>query len=337
MKKNETHSTTTASQNLALVIYVVAFLAIVAFIGLKLNRMSSAIPQGAGPVNDPSAIAESIRKQSVLSATSGICSQIQVLLSTFIVLAVPRKGYFIALILNILNAGLVIMNVVMRGMISSIPGTIIPISTVILITIIHIFSNRVTQKTEELTNSYEQLMNTNRIIKEKDEKLSYLAYYDILTGLPNRHLFIEKIDQTILNNSDMQFTVILADIDNFKNINNIYGNSTGDTLLATYAEKLKTFCEDSVFLGRIGGNEYAFIIQGNLTEVNILNYIDKIKNIISEPVKIGNDVISTTASYGIASYPNNALSSSDMLKCVNSAVSYAKANGKNRLCFYDQH
>ncbi|MBR6634377.1 MAG: diguanylate cyclase, partial [Clostridia bacterium] len=111
----------------------------------------------------------------------------------------------------------------------------------------------------------------------------------------------------------------------------IYGNSTGDTLLATYAEKLKAFCEDSVFLGRIGGNEYAFIIQGNLTEVNILNYIDKIKNIISEPVKIGNDVISTTASYGIASYPNNALSSSDMLKCVNSAVSYAKANGKERV------
>ena len=93
-------------------------------------------------------------------------------------------------------------------------------------------------------------------IKEKDEKLSYLAYYDILTKLPNRHMFIEKINETILNASNSPFTVLLVDIDNFKQINDAYGNQSGDVMLVTYAEKLKLFCQDSIFLGRIGGDEF---------------------------------------------------------------------------------
>jgi diguanylate cyclase (GGDEF)-like protein len=120
-------------------------------------------------------------------------------------------------------------------------------------------------------------------------------------------------------------------------INKTYGSSSGDVLLATYDEKFKGLCDDSVLLGRIGGNEYGFIVQGNNSEANILNFIEKIQNILSEPVQIGSDVISSTASFGIASYPNNAVSSSEILTCINSAVSYAKSNGKNRPCFYEQY
>lgn len=276
------------------------------------------------------------------SKFKGVMAQIQVLLSAFVVLVMPKAGYRSALILNIINSGTVIMNILrLKSMgvptyLSALPGTVIPVSTIFLITILFVFSNKVTENNKEISKNYEQLMETNRIIKEKDEKLSYLAYYDILTSLPNRHLFIEKIDETILNASNTPFTVILADLDNFKLINNTYGNTSGDILLADYAQKLKKFCGDSIFIGRIGGNEYGFIIQGNMTESNILNYIEKIQNIIAEPVQINNDMVSSTASFGIASYPNNAINSSDMLRCLNSAVSYAKSNGKNRPCFYEQ-
>ena len=331
MKKSENSSEKTM-QNVSLIIYIVAFLAIFAFVSIRLNR------QMQGELASGKYVGQELAKrQAIISSTSGLLSQIQVLLSAFIVLAVPKKGYICAVILNVVYAVSCIMGILRTGNLSSLPGTVIPISTVILATIISIFSNKLNQKNYEISKNYEKLMETNRIIREKDEKLSYLAYYDILTNLPNRHLFIEKIDETIVNNSNVPFTVILADLDDFKLINNTYGSSVGDTILATYAEKLKAFCGDSIFLGRTGGNEYGFIIQGNMSEANILNYIEKIQNILAEPIQAGNEIISCTASFGIASYPNNALNSSDILTCISSAVSYAKNNGKNRPCFYEQY
>ncbi len=352
MKKNE-NSSGSASQYIGIAVYVIAYLAIWYFITFRLQALlgmdSSAVVQGGpggpgGQGGGPGAAeaaqkiaAEMQRKQSILSSTSGVCSQLQVLLSTFIVLGAPKKGYISAILMNLVGLVSCLIKVFAFNVLTSLPGVIIPVSTLILVTIIQIFSNRVTQKNAELVKSYEQLMETNRVIRDKDEKLSYLAYYDVLTSLPNRHLFIEKIDETIVNNSNMPFTVILADIDNFKLINSTYGSSSGDVLLATYAEKFKTLCGDSVFLGRVGGNEYGFIIQGNMSEANILNFIEKIQNILSEPVQVGSDIISATASFGIASYPNNAVSSSEILTCINSAVTYAKSNGKNRPCFYEQY
>ncbi|MCQ2464854.1 MAG: GGDEF domain-containing protein [Oscillospiraceae bacterium] len=360
MQKNE-NSNSSASQIIGLAVYTVAYLAIWYFLTFKLQSimgMGSAAggppagvaggppggaPGGAAAEGAAAAAAaagtaaEMARKSAIMSATSGVLSQIQVLLSAFIVLGAPKKGFINAIVVNLISLATCIFKVVALDQISSLPGAIIPASTIILVSIITAFSTRLSLKNAELSKNYEQLMDTNRIIREKDEKLSYLAYYDILTSLPNRHLFIEKIDETIVNNNNMPFTVVLADIDNFKMINNTYGSSSGDVLLATYAEKFKTICGDSVFLGRIGGNEYGFILQGNMSEANILNFIEKIQNVLSEPVQIGSDIISATASYGIASYPNNAVSSSDILNCVNSAVSYAKSNGKNRPCFYEQY
>lgn len=332
MKKENENSSEKVTQIIALIIYVIAVITIFLFLRIKINgQMQMEVNSGK---YEGMALAQ---KQGIISATSGMLSQIQVLLSAFVVLAVPKKGYITAMAMNIFLAVNALMGVIRVQNIAALPGTIVPVSTAILITIVFMFSNKLNQKNAELSKNYNELMETNRIIREKDEKLSYLAYYDILTSLPNRHLFIEKIDETIINNSNMPFTVILADLDDFKQINNIYSSSSGDALLATYAEKLKVFCGDSIFLSRIGGNEYGFIIQGNMSEANILNYIEKIQNIISEPVQIGNDMISSTASYGIASYPVNAVNSSDILKCINSAVSYAKANGKNRPCFYEQY
>ena len=331
MKKSE-NSTDKIMQNIALIIFIAAYVGICGFVIVKINgeRRSELI-------NSQFTGEELIKKQAILQSTAGILAQIQVLLSAFIVLAVPKKGYICSFALNFVYAISCINAVIRSGNYGIIPGTIIPIATIFLISIINIFSNKLNQKNNEISKNYEKLMETNRIIKDKDEKLTYLAYYDILTSLPNRHLFIEKIDETIVNNSNMPFTVVLADLDDFKLINNNYGSSAGDTVLATYAEKFKILCGENVFLGRIGGNEYGFILQGNLSEANILNFIEKVQTILSEPVQIGNDIISATASFGIASYPNNALNSSDILNCINSAVSFAKSNGKNRPCFYEQY
>ncbi len=331
MSKKDSKSTQ-SGHIIAIIIYALAYMAILYFAQFVLNGMIRG-KMMAQYANSP----ELATKTAMLSAGAGTLSQIQTLLSAFIVLACKKKGYITAALCNVINTTIVLAMAVKQHNVSAIPGFIVPISTIILVTIIHVYSTRVSQKTDELSKSYEQLMDTNRIIKDKDEKLSYLAYYDVLTSLPNRHLFIEKMDESIVNNANMPFTAILCDIDNFKMINNTYGSSAGDVLLATYAEKFKGLCDDSVFLGRIGGNEYGFLIQGNNSEANILNFVEKIQNVLSEPVQVGADVISATASFGIASYPNNAVSSSEILTCINSAVSYAKSNGKNRPCFYEQY
>lgn len=347
MKNNEKESSLSTSQLIAIIIYLVAFVAI-NFISSQITSTQGAtIGKTMGELRDVSQTGNVdgvLQKASSLiallrkgAATAGTVTQISSLMSAFITLAIYKKGFYVAFVCNFISTAYIVIKIVMIGNTEAIPGVISAVVTLILITIIYLFSKKLSEKNSEIAKSYAQIVETNKVIKEKDEKLSYLAYYDILTKLPNRHMFIEKINETILNASNSPFTVLLVDIDNFKQINDAYGNQSGDVMLVTYAEKLKLFCQDSIFLGRIGGDEYGFIIQGNLTEANILNYVEKIQNIISEPIQINNTMVSSTASIGIASYPNNAVNSSDMLRCLDSAVYFAKANGKNRPCFYEQH
>ena len=188
---------------------------------------------------------------------------------------------------------------------------------------------------EELTESYEQLIETNRVIQEKDEKLTYLAYYDVLTSMPNRQLFIDKLEANITNSNPC--TIIYSDIDDFKKINDIYGHNVGDAILCAYAERLKTFCTDPNFVARIGGDEFGIILNGSLPEASIINYIEKIRNLISEPVNVNGALFRTTMSYGIASYPQDGRNSVEIFRCTDIAVFNAKANGKDRPCFFSQN
>ena len=260
----------------------------------------------------------------------GIVSQLLLLFSAFAVVAFPRYGYFAAIGANIfqivMTALATIRAIQHGGTASALTGLITSVATIILATIIHIFYRRIVKNNEELINA-------NKILKAKDEKLTYLAYYDILTSLPNRQLFIEKIDETIT--SSQSFTVIAANIDNFKDINNELGNNAGDAVLCSYSKKLKKLCGNSIFLARINGDEFGFILFGNESETEILNYIDTIKEVISEPIKFNDVKLNITMSYGVAIYPLNATDSTEMLKCVSSALSVAKANGKNTHYFFN--
>jgi diguanylate cyclase (GGDEF)-like protein len=260
----------------------------------------------------------------------GIVSQLLLLFSAFAVVAFPRYGYFAAVGANIFQSFSATMASIQAikagGSATALSGLTTSIATIILATIIHVFYRRIVKNNEEL-------MNANKILKAKDEKLTYLAYYDILTSLPNRQLFIEKIDETIT--SSQPFTVIAANIDNFKDINNDLGNNAGDAVLCSYSKKLKKLCGNSTFLARINGDEFGFILFGNETEAGILNYIDTIKEVISEPIKFNDVKLNITMSYGVAIYPVNATDSTEMLKCVSSALSVAKANGKNTHYFFN--
>lgn len=260
------------------------------------------------------------------SILQGVSAQLLLLFSAFVVVAFPRFGYYTAVGVNLISIIRISMGLIKSGMSTAITGLLTSVSTIILVTIIFVFYNRLLKNNAELTES-------NNMLREKDEKLTYLAYYDILTGLPNRQLFIERIDEAI--GTSAPFTVIAANIDNFKNINNELGNNAGDAVLCSYSKKLKKMCGNSVFLARINGDEFGFIIYGKESESSILNFIDTIKEVIAEPIKFNDIKLNITMSFGIALYPENASDSTEMLKCVSSALSVSKANGKNIHYFYN--
>lgn len=256
----------------------------------------------------------------------GICSQLLLLFSAFVVVAFPKYGYYAAVISNLFSVGATMAAISRNGMSNAVTGLLSAVASIILVTIIFIFYRRIIRNNEELINA-------NQVLKDKDEKLTYLAYYDILTSLPNRQLFIERIDEAIT--SSAPFTVISANIDNFKNINNELGNNAGDAVLCSYSKKLKKLCGDTIFLARINGDEFGFILYGKESESEILNYVDTVKEVISEPIKFNDVKINITMSFGIALYPVNATDSTEMLKCVSSALAVAKANGKNTQYFFN--
>jgi len=270
-------------------------------------------------------------------AMNGVIAQLQVLVSTFMVVNVPKKGFYTASILNGLHCLFVaLISLVIEKNPNAAPGVLIPLCTIVIITIIYLYAQKISKTNQELSSSNAQLTERNRVIQEKDKKLTFLAYYDVLTGLANRQLFIDKIDELINTAGNVPFTIIYTDIDNFKNINDTYGHNSGDSILSSFADRLKLVCGTSNFIARIGGNEFGVILQGNMSEGTILSFVDRMRTAISEPVVINGVPLRATMSYGITTYPQDARTSEELLKSADIAVLNAKYNGKDRPCFYNQ-
>ena len=139
---------------------------------------------------------------------NGVFAQVQVIISTLLVILSHKKGFIAGVIINLLSIFPVAMQIMKTKNLASLPGLVIPVCTVVTISIIYIFSSKTRKMHAELTESYNQIVEANRVMKDKDEKLTYLAYYDVLTNMPNRQLFIDKLEENIAN--DTVFTVIYA-------------------------------------------------------------------------------------------------------------------------------
>ena len=274
---------------------------------------------------------------SKFSSMNGTIAQAQVLISATMVVVSKGKGFIATTVLCVFSSLYTLMTaVIFAKQISALPGVVVPIITIVTMSVIYFYSLKISKANAELIKTNQTLIETNRIIREKDEKLTYLAYYDVLTGLANRQLFIEHIDEIISENKNSPFTVIYFDIDNFKQINDSYGHNAGDIMLSTYADRLRLFCGDSVFTGKLGGDEFAIILNGRNTEAAVVNYIERLRQSLCEPVNVNATLLQTSISFGVASYPGDGISSEDILKSTDIAVYNAKANGKDRTCFYSQ-
>lgn len=170
------------------------------------------------------------------------------------------------------------------------------------------------------------------------ETIEKLAYYDELTGLPNRRLFYDRIQQAInsAERETCQFAVFYLDLDGFKNINDSLGHSAGDLLLKTVARRLRQQVRAKDTVARLGGDEFTIIV----TDVNELHDVtlvaDNIIRTLAQPVDIGDKPVVTTTSIGIAVFPADGTTIDMLSRNADLAMYHAKAKGKNNFQFFTE-
>ncbi len=173
--------------------------------------------------------------------------------------------------------------------------------------------------------------------KEDEEKLKYLATHDLLTGLPNRIIFQDKLEYILLMaERHKKFAGILfIDLDGFKSINDSHGHDLGDVLLKNVAERLLECVRGIDIVSRIGGDEFTIILDDVKDHIFLTSITERIIKSISTPFNIQKKELIITASIGIAVYPHNGTEGRTLLKKADDAMYKAKANGKNNYQFYD--
>ena len=171
------------------------------------------------------------------------------------------------------------------------------------------------------------------IIKKRDHNISQLAYYDALTGLPNRLQINNFIDKTIEKQTIPFFSLLYIDIDNFKNINDTLGHAFGDTLIKQLSLELKKHLHPNDLLSRYGGDEFVIFFNRDTRE-QLWQDTKAFFNTISKTLLISDLKIEFTLSAGFAIYPDHANSRDELIKAVDMANNYAKEHGKDQLILF---
>lgn len=174
--------------------------------------------------------------------------------------------------------------------------------------------------------------------KQQEAKLAFLAEYDPLTLLPNRHLFTTKLTQAlkIARREHSQLAVLILDLDNFKNINDSYGHNTGDVLLKRIAEKLQLCCGEAASLARLGGDEFALLMENLSHPEDAARFAQELLLSLQQPLVLEFDIeVSNSASIGISLFPQHTDNAEALLQGADTAVYKAKADGRNTYSYYN--
>ncbi|NPA65412.1 MAG: EAL domain-containing protein [Epsilonproteobacteria bacterium] len=184
-------------------------------------------------------------------------------------------------------------------------------------------------------------------ISEKKEKermllmqaleLEYQANHDVLTRLPNRSLFRDRLEQSIFyaKRNNKKFALLFIDLDRFKQINDSYGHQFGDQVLLNVVERLKNALRQEDTLARIGGDEFTVIAKDIGSKKDAQKVAKKILQSFKDPLEINGKHIYMSTSIGIAIYPDDTISMEDLIKYADSAMYEAKEEGRDTFKFYD--
>jgi diguanylate cyclase (GGDEF)-like protein len=168
-------------------------------------------------------------------------------------------------------------------------------------------------------------------LAEENARLKFLAYHDVLTGLPNRLLFHDRLEHAIAIAQRMEHQVALLyiDVDHFKRINDVFGHETGDWVLCEVARSLSQVVRKADTLARMAGDEFLVIIEKVASLEQIAEVIRKIRKKLSAGFETDNQKIRITVSIGGSLYPLHASDPENLLRCADKALLCAKRQGRD--------
>jgi diguanylate cyclase (GGDEF)-like protein len=204
-----------------------------------------------------------------------------------------------------------------------------------------------------LARSFDRMQNQIRHqlaeLEVRGNELQQLAYHDLLTGLPNRRLMMDRLEHTLANTERHQLhgALLLLDLDNFKTLNDSLGHAAGDQLLVEVAARLKASIRQGDTAARLGGDEFVLILeqldergiaatQAEIVATKLLRslaqpYLIEVRERSGEVTRHSHYC---TSSIGIAMFSDRSVSPEELLKRADSAMYQSKAAGRNTLCFF---
>ncbi len=176
-------------------------------------------------------------------------------------------------------------------------------------------------------------------MKELEREVQFLAYHDVLTGLPNRVLFNDRMQQAISQSKrdQAEFALLFIDLDGFKEVNDTYGHAAGDRLLQIAADRLRACVRAADTVARLGGDEFTVLLREVNDSKNLQRVAGKILKSIAAPYDLGEYKAVVTASIGISRYPKHALGTEKLMNYADEAMYQAKQSGKNRCVLYQKN
>lgn len=184
--------------------------------------------------------------------------------------------------------------------------------------------------------------------KDAEQHITRLAYFDSLTGLPNRHTFLNRVDYEIRRGADtgQRLAVLFMDLDGFKNVNDTLGHSAGDRVLQAAADRLRASLRPTdllaraggagrdVELARLGGDEFTALVLDIHCPDDALAVADRIGQAMRSPIRIDDRTLTLTASIGIAIHPDDGPDAETLLKHADTAMYHAKSTGRDNAQVY---
>jgi diguanylate cyclase (GGDEF)-like protein/PAS domain S-box-containing protein len=164
------------------------------------------------------------------------------------------------------------------------------------------------------------------------EMLSGLAFYDSLTGLPNRNLLQDRLARAVAatQRNGTGFAVLYIDIDHFKQVNDRHGHDIGDELLRQFAARLQRGLRNSDTVARLGGDEFVAILEDMTDTQGAVQVVEKLLDACRGEYELCGRRHCVTLSIGIGFYPDDALDAQALLRCADAAMYRAKTAGRNR-------
>ncbi|MDE6025749.1 MAG: EAL domain-containing protein [Lachnospiraceae bacterium] len=199
--------------------------------------------------------------------------------------------------------------------------------------------NIISNNYNQLTESHKMLEANEALLKKNYAHIEHLAYHDGLTGLYNRIAFMKYAHESFSNSSKglSKKAIFFIDLDNFKNVNDTLGHDYGDMLLKQVSDQLTSCISDGDILARTGGDEFLILKNTYSTLEELESCAKTFMTIVQHPIELDDEFAHVSMSVGIACFPKDGLSISELIKNADIAMYCAKNSGKNSFRFFDSY